>query len=249
MSIYIQPRVIHIALDYHNMKLFDLLIRNIDETSISNSDKLGIVMRFHYPHADHTKLTLERYVGVIERLKVDINKTHRTQTLLTDLVLRPSIEIRDKFIDYLLSRRDLKINQPDRYFGFPALQHMFRILWRTTELRVELVKKLLKAGADFNYKNKQTGRNIAQEMIVKYSYDEVFKTHFKYLLFQTNIDINNKDKEGKTALDLIETRISRYEQLARDTTHTEIEREYNERLRKEAVEIKKLILMRIGGGV
>lgn len=250
MSIYIQSSIIHKALDYNNIELFDLLISKIDETLISNRDKLGILIRFHHLYRDGSKLTLERYAWVIERLKVDINKTYCTRTLLTDLILCSNTERSEEFIDYLLSRKDLEINKPDMHFGFPALQHMFRVLWSSADdVRVDLIKKLLKAGADFNYKHKSTGRNIAQEMVARYGFDEVFKKYFKYLLFQTNIDINNKDREGKTVLDMIEKRINDYASCANDTTNSNTERESYERLRKEAVEIKKLILMRIGGGV
>lgn len=247
-KILIQPRIIHVAMDYGNIQLYDKLIDEIDETKMSNKDKLTIIRRFHYRYSNPA-WNLERYIKTINRLNADINKTCYSQTLLTHLVNYDDNEKNNAFIDYLLGRPDIKVNKPDRYTGFPALQSMFCNLWNNDTVKVKWVNKLIKAGAKWNICRKKNNRNILQAMVREASYSESFEAHLNYLLYSTDIDMSHQDKDGKTVLDLAEERIveeqKRYDDAIARKNHyyyepTEVDI-------KKAQKYKELIKMREGG--
>lgn len=250
-KILIQPRVFHVALDYGNMELFDKLIDEVDETKMPNNEKLCILRRFHYRYSSQEKLTIERYSHTIDCLKPNLNRTIYCQTLLTHLVDQDESEKVNKFIDYLLSRSDVKINQADRNTGFPALQSMFCNLWNNDTVNVKRVKKLLDAGAKWNIVKKKNGRNVLQEIVRESSYSDSFDLHLQYLLFSTDIDVNHKDKNGQTVLDLSLERIQyekdRYEKSKNNQNYYRYEP--TEEDIKKAEQVHELLKSRIIGGI
>lgn len=250
-KILIQPRMFHIALDYGNIELLDVLLDRVDETQMANNEKLKIIRRFHYRYSN-PKLTLEKYIATINRLDADINKTCYSQTLLTHLVNYDDNEKADAFIDYLLSRPDIKVNKPDRYTGFPALQSLFCNLWNNDTVRVKWVKKLLKAGAKWNIVKKKNKRNILQEMVMESSYSNSFDQHLQYLLFNTDIDMDHKDKDGKTVLDLSVERIQAEKDLYEKRKNNKgsfFHHEPTEDDINRAMQVHELLKSRIVGGI
>lgn len=251
-KILIQPRVFHVAMDYSNMELFDRLIEEVDETRMPNNEKLCILRRFHYRYGNQEKLTVERYSHAIDRLKPNLNRTIYCQTLLTNLVNQSESEKVSKFIEYLLSRPDVKVNQADRNTGFPALQSMFCNLWNNDTVNVKRVKRLLDAGAKWNIVKKKNKRNVLQEMVMEASYSNSFDLHLQYLLFNTDIDMDHKDKDGKTVLDLSVERIQAekdlYEKRKNDKSSFYHYEPTEDDINK-AMQVHELIASRIIGGI
>lgn len=252
-KILIQPRVFHVAMDYSNMELFDKLIDEVDETRMPNNEKLGILRRFHYRYGDQKKLTVGRYSHAIDCLKPNLNRTIYCQTLLTNLVNQGESEKTNKFIDYLLSRPDVKVNQADRETGFPALQSMFCNLWDHDTVNTKRVKRLLDAGAKWNIVKKKNGRNVLQEMVREAGYCKSFDLHLQYLLFNTDIDMDHKDKDGKTVLDLSVERIQaekdRYEERSKSNKGSFFYYEPTEDDIKKSEQVHELLKSRVIGGI
>lgn len=251
-KILIQPRIFHVAMDYSNMELFDKLINEVDETRMANNEKLAILRRFHYRYGSQEKLTVERYSHAIDCLKPNLNRTIYCQTLLTNLVNQNESERVDKLIEYLLSRSDIKINQADRYSGFPALQSLFCNLWNHDTVSSKRIKRLLDAGAKWNIVKKKNGRNVLQEMVRESSYSNSFDLHLQYLLFNTDINMDHKDKDGKTVLDLslerIQSEKDRYEKN-KNNQNSYYSYEPTEDDIKKSEQVHELLKSRIEGGI
>lgn len=218
-KIFIQPKLFHTCFDINNMQVLENLLDTVDETRMSNKDKLSIIMRFHYRWRGLMQdYTVERYAKAINTLKPDINKTYNSRTLLTHLV-NYCCNYKDsnmphylKLIKYLLSRNDVDVNKPDRKCGFPALQGMFVDRYNAHHIDLKLVNLLISNGAKWNILNKNK-QNILHWMLKNGVYEE---DSLKYLLFNTDLNVDQKDINGDTPLNMAEQRIIDEEKLYQD---------------------------------
>ena len=250
----IQPKFFHLAIDYGNFTLFDKLLEQVDASMWKNQKKLEILYRFHYPNSVYIKdFTLDRYKQVIDTFDIDVNGSCYGYTPMTHIIsyynsyYDRNNRHSNTILNYLLSRPDIKINKPDREKGFPLLQCY---LMSTDNIDKNFVEKLVNKGADINWSNKKK-QNILHKLCdfswycSRRSIDLV-----KYLLFNSVIDAEQKDKEGRTPLDLANASIVKEEeayQKAMADTH----RWYtpNRNQIEEATAIRDLVQSRVQGGI
>lgn len=218
-GINIQKKFFHLCFDNRNFKLLEHLFEVVDEKCLKNSEKIGIIIRFHY-YSEEISDIIQVYDKAINLLKPNLNGTNNGQTLLTNLCCRSTrgCVTEKQFVEYLLNRKDVDINKPDRYKNFPALQYLFIF---NNDLNMDLVNLLVSHGADYNICNK-FGQTILHMMVKEgrvYNESAVLE-NTKYLLFKTNLNVGKKDNDGKTALDIIEDKIKKNkEDLANARTH------------------------------
>lgn len=252
-KILIQPRVFHVALDYGNIDLYNKLLEDIDETKMKNNEKLKIIRRFHYRYGASDKYTLELYSKTIDILKLNLNRTVYRETVLTNLVKHMDTDDMRlvPFFNYLISRPDVDITKPN-YDGFPILQNLFTDLWSHDKLATKLpiIRKLLEKGANWNCEQKNSKLNAIQHMVKYGTYTKNYDEHINYLITNTDIDMDHKDKDGKTVLELAEERVAcekaAYEKAISGPTHWYTPTEENI---KKAEEVLELIKARTIGGL
>lgn len=252
-KILIQPRILHVALDYGNIELYNKLLEDIDETRMVNNEKLKIIRRFHYRY-NSDKYTLELYSKTIDALKPNLNRTVYRETVLTNLVKHMDDASDMKlvaFFNYLIARPDVDITKPN-YDGFPILQNLFTDLWSHDKLATKLpiIRKLLDKGANWNCVQRSTKLNALQYMVKHGTFTKNYDEHIKYLITNTDIDMDHKDKDGKTVLELAEERVVQekkaYEKAISGPTHWYTPTEDNI---KKAEEVLEFIKARVIGGL
>lgn len=253
-KILIEPRIFHVALDYRNIELYNKLLEDVDETRMKNNEKLKIIRRFHYRYGASDKYTLELYSKSIDTLKPNLNRTVYRETLLTNLVKHMD-NLSDmrlvSFFNYLIARPDVDISKPN-YDGFPILQNLFTDLWSHDKLATKLpiIRKLLDNGATWNCEQRNTKLNALQHMVKYGTFTSNYDEHITYLITNTDIDVDHKDKDGKTVLELAEERVVQekkaYEKAVSGPTHWYTPTEANI---KKAEEVLELIKARVIGGL
>ena len=103
-----------------------------------------------------------------------------------------------------------------------------------------------------NCPSKKNGRNVLQEMVRESSYCNSFDLHLQYLLFNTDISMDHKDKDGKTVLDLSLERIqaekNRYEK-SKNNSQSYYRYEPTEKDINKSMQVHELLKSRIIGGI
>ena len=255
MKIEIEPRFFHMAVDYGNFNLFDKLLDEIDPTKWKNQKKLEILYRFHYPNSRYANdFTMDRYKKVIEVFNIDVNGSCYGYTPLTHVISYYDVysfaSNSNKFLEYLLNRDDIKINKPDREKGFPLLQCYLLNLSDSSDVDKSFVEKLLNKGASINWCNKK-GRNLLHKLCDFTEYCSHRNIDLiKYLVFNTGIDVEKKDKEGKTPLDLANASIIHEEESYQKAM---IEKHHwytpNREQIEKATAVRDIIQSRVQGGI
>lgn len=216
-KITIEKKFFHLAIDYENIVLFNELLSKVDEEEYKNSDKLGILYRFMSPYRN---INLEMFKKVIERLKVNLNGTCYSQTPLTRLVhyltcdsfysnncndVKVKADLKVIF-NYLISRDDVNINKPDRYSGFPPLQTYIMDLRDAKKIDKSVISELINKGANMNFRTKKEGNNLLHHLLRNKTYGDDFSI-LNYVIFSTDIHLQQKNKLGETPLDIAEAMI------------------------------------------
>lgn len=213
-KIKIEPKFFHLAFDYSNYVLFNELLAKVDETKYKNNEKLSILYRFYnamnmYP--DKFDMLFDNYKTTIDRLHINLNGSYWNDNAVTRcLQFTDGYYARvhglsgnfKQVLNYLLSRSDVDINKKCRRYGFPVLQ-TYIVSQEEKQLNMGIVNALLNKGAKINACDSK-GNNILHYVIKACDIKEDI---FNWLLFSSGINVEKKNKEGKTPLDLAEERI------------------------------------------
>ena len=213
-KIKIEPRFFHLAFDYANYDLLNELLDKVDETKYKNNEKLGILYNFYhaiYRFPDKFKMLFDSYKTTIDRLHINLNGSYWNNNAVTKC-----IQFMDGYyakvhglsgnfkqiLNYLLSRSDVDVNKKCRRYGFPVLQ-TYIIGQEEKRLNMGIVNALLNKGAKINACDIK-GNNVLHYVVKACDLEEDI---FNWLLFSSGINVEKKNKAGKTPLDVAEERI------------------------------------------
>ena len=258
-KIKIEPKFFHLAFDYANYALFNELLAKVDETKYKNNEKLSILYRFYHAmnnYPDKFDMLFDSYKTTIDRLHINLNGSYWNNNAVTkclqfmDGYYATMHGLSGNFkqvFNYLLSRSDVDINKKCRKYGFPALQ-TYIIGQEEKQLNMGIVNALLNKGAKINACDSK-GNNVLHYVIKSCFIKE---NVFNWLLFSSGINIEKKNKEGKTPLDVAEEEIveetKAYDKAVKDPSPYWLYKPTKERI-ELATKTRDLIKARILGGI
>ena len=254
-KIKIEPKIFQTCIQVKNFSLFDELLDRVDISDWKNQKKLQLLFEFHFQHAvPEQYCTIERYKKVIDVFKINLNGSCYGYTPVTHVIGIGTTSSK-MILDYLLSRPDVDVRKRERRTGLPVYQAvLFDIGRRGDKINRTLIGELVKKGGNINDTDKN-GKNILQSILEYGSYwsDSINEDLIKYLLFNTVLDLDHKDKAGKTALDFAEERIKRererYDKACIEyQKHSWYSAPSKEKI-EQSVRIRDLIKARIIGGI
>lgn len=253
-KIKIEPKIFQTCIQVKNFSLFDELLDRVDISDWKNQKKLQLLFEFHYSHAvPEQYCTIERYKKVIDVFKINLNGSCQGCTPLTHVIRLGTTE-NETILDYLLSRPDVDVRKRERKTGLPVYQAVLYDMSRREKMDKTLIAKLIKKGGDINDTDKD-GKNILQSILEYGSYwsDSINENLIKYLLFNTVLDLDHKDKAGKTVMDFAEERIKREKEFYNKAVDSYQKNSWysapsNEKV-EQAIRIRDLIKARIIGGI
>lgn len=254
-KIKIEPKIFQTCIQVKNFSLFDELLDRVDISDWKNQKKLQLLFEFHYQHAvPEQYCTIERYKKVIDVFKINLNGSCWGYTPVTHISSMDNATSK-MILDYLLSRPDVDVRKRERRTGLPVYQAVLYDISRQGEkLDRTLIEKLTKKGGNINDTDKE-GKNILQSILEYGSYwsDSISENLIKYLLFNTVLDLDHKDKAGKTVMDFAEERIKREKEFYDKAVDSYKKNSWysapsNDKV-EQAIRIRDLIKARIMGGI